>query len=78
MSELKKIEVVQNNAIKIITGLLRSTPIEAIQMESGIFPVELVTRQVIVRYVFRVLSYPSNHLITNLFRNCWDSIGNIN
>ena len=30
MSELKKLEVVQNNAIRIITGLLRSTPIEAI------------------------------------------------
>ena len=66
-SILSRLEIVQNSAIRIITGLRRSTPIPAIQFESNLFPIELVIKMFVLRYYYRIFSLPSNHILKQLF-----------
>ena len=63
---LSRLEVVQNNAIRIITGLRRSTPIAAIQFEANLLPHELIIKKFVLRYYYRITSLPTNHVLQNL------------
>ena len=67
-SILSRLEVVQNCAIRIITGLRRSTPIETLQFESNIYPLSIVIKTYVVKYLFKIYSLPFNHIIHKLFR----------
>ena len=74
---LSKLEVVQNCAIRIITGLRRSTPIPTIQYESSINPIRNSISIYIVKYLYKILSLPRNHIIHNLFTEQLDEIENV-
>ena len=74
---LGKLEVIQNSALRIITGLLKSTQIPCLQFESNIYSLVVKTQIVIMRYLYRVFSYPSVHLVAELFRNNWTSVQDI-
>ena len=68
-SILSRLDIVQNNAIRIITGLRRSTPIPALHFESNLLSLELVTKMFVLRYYYRITSLPSNHILKQLFIN---------
>ena len=55
----------------------RSTPIETIQFESNIYPLNTVTKNYVVKYFFKVYSLPINHIIHKLFREQIDNIENL-
>ena len=76
-SILSRLEVVQNCAIRIITGLRRSTPIETLHFESNTYPLNIAIKTYVVKYFFKVFSLPSNHIINKLFREQINSIANI-
>ena len=65
---LSKLEVIQNSAIKIITGLRKSTPIPAIQFESSILPMNTIIKIYVIKYFYKIFSLPKNHIIHKLFR----------
>ena len=71
---LSKLEVIQNSAIRIITGLRKSTPIPTIQFESSILPMNTVLNMYVIKYFYKILSLPKNHIIHKLFRDQLDEI----
>ena len=68
-SILSKLEVVQNSAIRIITGLKISIPIPVLQFESDMLPFEFLIKLFIMRYYYRISSLPSNHFLRVLFND---------
>ena len=71
---LSKLEIVQNSAIRLITGLRRSTPISTIQYESNICPINTILSKHIIKYFYKILSLPKNHIIHTLFREQLETV----
>ena len=78
LSELKSLEVIQNTALRIITGLPRPTPIVGLQIESMFLPISATIHFVVVKYFYKLQHYPNNHLINILFHEHWDFLHSIN
>ena len=66
---LSKLEIVQNSAIRIITGLRKSTPITTIHFESNLYPINTIHQMYTIKYLYKVLSLPKDHIIHKLFSN---------
>lgn len=62
-SELKKLDNVQDRALKICCGAIRSTPLDAIRVEMGEMPLNLRRKKRTMMYwvnlgvVIRVIAY---------------------
>lgn len=80
ISLLKKLDVFQNRALRIITGAMCSTPIHAMEAESGIIPLKLRRLQISQKFCIKLLAtdnnivvnriLPSQDLPTHLIDNC--------
>jgi len=55
---LGKLDVVQNTALRIICGARKTSPIEAIQVETNVPPLYLHRRNLILKYFHRVAELP--------------------
>ena len=77
-TELSKLEVVQNSAARIITGVLKPTPIKSLQIESGLKSIFDIIQIIILKYFFQILRLPLNHISSHLLHNFWDNLVNIN
>ena len=60
---LSKLEVVQNSALRIISGALRSTPIVALQCEVYIPPLLVVIEKFNVKFFLRTKYMSNNHAV---------------
>lgn len=69
---LKKIEVMQNQALCICFGAFRSSPVTSLQVEMGEFPLEYLGLQLKLRYWSEVKGHSENHPVQQLFKNCWE------
>ena len=67
ITKLKSLEVIQNSALRIITGLPRPTPIIGLQLESSFFSIFATIHLVILKFFFKIQSFPNNHILNNLF-----------
>lgn len=59
-TQLKKLEVIQNKALRLAIGALPSTPGYLLELEAGITPLNLRRQQQILKYRSRVKSRPNN------------------
>ena len=66
-SSLKKLDLIQNTALRIITGARKTTPINALEVECGLKPLTLRREELILKYWARTSplgdSLPVNDLI---------------
>ena len=62
-SLLKTLEPVQNQAMRIATGAFRSTPIQSLQILSGLFPCAMHREYRKLQYVIRIIVNPNNPLM---------------
>jgi hypothetical protein len=60
----KQIELVQNKALRIITGAVKTTPITAMEIITGIMPVKLARESAALKMYERIIRVPNN-----LFKN---------
>ncbi|KAI5721707.1 hypothetical protein M8J77_024546 [Diaphorina citri] len=66
-SNLNKLNVVHNSAIRLITGAFRTSPIVSILAESGIPPLSIRRSVLTLNYVCNVCRNPNNPAYTLLF-----------
>ncbi|KAI5754247.1 hypothetical protein M8J77_007077 [Diaphorina citri] len=66
-SNLNKLNVVHNSAIRLITGAFRTSPIVSILAESGIPPLSIRRSVLTLNYVCNVCRNPNNPVYTLLF-----------
>lgn len=59
-SSRKKLEIVQNKALRIITGGTKSTPIEAMQMFTNIKPIEFLCEENALKMFERIRRVPNS------------------
>lgn len=63
---IKKLETVQNSALRIITGGLKTTPVPALRMETGVLSMNWRIKQLGVQYSLRIASvthHPNQNII---------------
>ena len=77
-TELKSLEVIQNSAIRIITGLPRPTPVIGLHIESNFLSIFATIHFVILKFFFRIQLYPNNHILNKLYHDHWDYLSTIN
>ena len=65
---LNKINILHNNAARIITGAWRSTPLNALYTEANIVPPDLQLQQVCGIFLAKLLTAPEDHPILKLFQ----------
>ncbi|KAI7808137.1 hypothetical protein IRJ41_016520 [Triplophysa rosa] len=69
---LKKIEVIQNQALRICCGAFRSSPVASLQVEMGELPLEQRRSQLRLRYWYGVKGHLENHPVRVILKNCWE------
>ena len=60
VSTLKKLEAIQNEALRIATGAYRTSPIRSLNILTGCKPLETSRMVKLINYVIRVIVNPSN------------------
>ncbi|XP_016409773.1 RNA-directed DNA polymerase from mobile element jockey-like isoform X2 [Sinocyclocheilus rhinocerous] len=69
---LKKIEVIQNQALCICCGAFRSSPVASLQVEMGELPLEQRRFQLRLRYWYGVKGHLENHPVKLILKDCWE------
>ena len=72
VSMLRKLDPIQNQALRIATGAYRTSPVASLEVLAGVKPLSLVRSEKLARYVVGVVSNPSNPL-HDLFLNICES-----
>ena len=60
-SNLESLEQIQSKALRIATGALKSSPIEALQCEADIPSINLMIKEHAIKYYYKILTKPNNH-----------------
>lgn len=60
------LQKLQNKAMRLILGVFRTSPINAMQLEAGLLPVELRLDKSSYNYALRLTSMSANHPLTQL------------
>lgn len=69
-SLLRKLDVLQNKALRIITGAMMSSPINSLEVEAGIVPLFIRRAFIIDKYCLKLVSRDNS--ITNRFLEFYD------
>ncbi len=69
---LKKIEVIQNQALRICCGAFRSSLVASLQVEMGELPLDQRRFQLRSRYWSGVKGHLENHPDRLLLKDCWE------
>ena len=77
-TKLHTLEVLQNTAIRIITGLYKSTPMITLHLESQITNIQSNIDYNILKYFYKIQTSQKGHIIRELFYTQWDLIEYIN
>ncbi|CAL4110073.1 unnamed protein product, partial [Meganyctiphanes norvegica] len=78
-TNINKLEVIQNSALRIATGALKSTPIHSLQCEANVPPLRLYIKQQSLKTYYKFLAKGRNHPVyryiysTNLARVQWST-----
>ncbi|XP_045107993.1 uncharacterized protein LOC123502793 [Portunus trituberculatus] len=68
-SNLLKLDPIQNAALRISMGVMRSSPVVSIQAESGIPPLSAHRRMTLCQQYYRILGLPASHPLSTLHSN---------
>jgi len=69
---LKKIQVIQNQALRICCGAFKSSPVVSLQVELGELPLEQRRMLLRMRYWSGVCGHQENHPVKILLKECWE------
>uniref|UniRef100_A0A8C1XU29 Uncharacterized protein n=1 Tax=Cyprinus carpio TaxID=7962 RepID=A0A8C1XU29_CYPCA len=69
---LNKIEVIQNQALRICCGAFRSSPVASLQVEMRELPLQLRRFQLRLRYWCGVKGHLESHPVRLLLKDCWE------
>ena len=73
-SKLHALEVIQNAALRLVTGLPKSSSIFSLQSESKIPSLTHSIDFYLIKYFYKMQSYPNNHILHNLLTTQWNYI----
>ena len=73
-TNLKSLEIIQYFALRIITGFCKLTLILSLQCESQITSLCQSFELKSTRYFYKILNFPSNHVMYKLFSSQGDQI----
>ena len=65
-STLKKLDPVNNEALRICTGAFRTSPANSLQVEAGSPPLDLQREQQLLRYILKIESHPEYSTTLNV------------
>ena len=68
-TELAKLEVIQNAALRTITGLRMSTHIPALQHETKIFSIHTSIKKILIKTFMKITTLNKNHITLNLIKS---------
>ena len=62
ISNLKKLNPIQNSALRLSTGAYRTSPIDSLEVISGIISLDASRKEKLAKYIVRVVANPGNPL----------------
>lgn len=72
-SHLKKLDVIQAQALRICCGAFKTSPIPAIQVEMGEVPLELRRKQLMANYWVNLKGHRANHPTREVLQDSWEN-----
>lgn len=71
---MKRIEIIQSQALRVCCGAIKTTPIVAIQVEMGDMPIHLRIKQLALNYWASIQGCEDNeHIAKRALSPCWES-----
>lgn len=71
-TQLAKIEAIQNQALRICCGAIRSSPVSSLNVETGVMPLGMRRIKLRMRYWANIKGQSENHPVKNVLRDCWE------
>ncbi len=71
-SQLKKLDVIQAQALRLCCGAFKLTPLSALQVEMGEFPLELRRKQLMVNYWAGLQGHTNSHPTKVMLQDSWE------
>lgn len=72
-SQLKKLDVIQAQALRLCCGAFKTTPVSALQVEMGEFPLELRMKQLMVNYWAGLHGHNNSHHTKEMLQDSWEN-----
>lgn len=69
---LKKLDVIQAQALRLCCGAFKTSPVNALQVEMGEMPLELRRKQIIANYWVHLKSHSESHPSKQVLVDCWE------
>ncbi len=76
-SLLKRLEVIQNQALRICCGAFKTSSVPAIQVEMGELPLELRRNQLMANYWAGLQGHSDSHPTKAVLQDCWENGRNL-
>jgi len=71
-TQLARIETIQNQALRICCGAMRSSPVSSLNVEMGVMPLGMRRIKLRMRYWANIKGQSENHPVKNVLRDCWE------
>lgn len=71
-SVLDRLDIIQNQALRICLGAVRTSPICALQVEAGEMPLHLRRDQLLVHYWIYLKGHEESHPAKAVMKRCWE------
>jgi len=72
-TSLKQLDVIQARALRICIWAVRTSPVCAIQVETGKMPLGLRRKQLLVNYWVNLIGHEGIHPTKKVLQACWES-----
>lgn len=71
---LLKLNSIQNQAMRLCTGAFKTTPIAALQVETGEMPLEIRRQQIALNYWANLQGQRQDHPTQEILKPCWEKV----
>ena len=71
-TQLARIEAIQNQALRICCGAIRSSPVSSLNVETGVMPLGMRRIKLRMRYWANIKGQLENHPVKNVLSDCWE------
>ena len=73
-THLERLDRVQARALRLCLGATKTTPINALLVESNELPLHLRRNKLLLMYWIRIQGDVNRNLASNVLQNCWEYI----
>ncbi len=71
-SLLKKLDVMQAKALRLMLGAVKTTPIETLQVETSEIPLFIIRHKLATAYWINLQGQRDNHTVREVLNDCWE------